>query len=340
MAERIIYARKLYDQELGYRKEEPRKAGRYIFISKRAIPYFPPLSTNIRNDYLFVNLIPPTSDRIVLTKYVYHNDRIVDQKPYGRDEFRLYLNSENDPNGDYFKPDDIVLIDKYTVKDEFVYRIYHFPVEEKSTEYKMIEQLIMKGQIKGGRHALIETAKLPFLELQKTYPFGDKVIPPEIIEDELGQPVEDELKSLKPLILPQEIMKQEFRFTNIIRERAFRDLLLYFYEYRCAIKGTGMKYKNLINLEAAHIIPGLYGGPAHPKNGIPMSRDLHWAFDLGFFTISKNYSVIIHDDVSEIPEMKAIDGSGILLPQDKRAWPSQFSLEWHQKNIFGIFSIK
>jgi len=336
--ERFLYARKLYDQELGYRK--PRKAGRYFFISKEAIPYFPPLSTQIRNDHLYVNIVPPTSNRIVLSKYVYHNDKIVDHKPYGRDEFRLYLNSENDPGGDYYKPGDIVVFDEYLVKDEVVYRIHYFPASKNAPEYKKIERLIEESEIKGGRHALVPTSELPFIKTPSESILGKIVIPSEIIEDELEEPVEDELKSLKPLLLPQDIIKQEFQFTNIIRENAFRDLLLYFYDNKCAVTGEAIRYRNLSNIEAAHIIPGLYGGPTHPKNGIPLSRDLHWAFDEGFFTLNKEYCVTVHEKAITNPILAAIDGRKILLPQDHRAWPSLHSIDWHKTNIFGIFYSK
>lgn len=339
MAERILYARKLYDQELGYRKGEPKQAGRYFFVSKQAISYFPPLSSKIRNDRLLINLIPPSSDRIVLTKYIYHNDKIVDKKPGGRDEFRLYLNSENDPDGDFFKPGDIVVLNKYRAKDELVYRAYYFPVSEKGDEYDQIEQMIEQSRIRGG-HALIPASKLPFIKLTGFPSLEEKVVPKDVAEEELEEPVEEELKSIQLQPLPIEVMMEEFKFTSIIRENAFRDLLLYFYDNKCAVTGTVIKYGNLINLQAAHIIPDLYGGPTHPKNGIPLSRDLHWAFDVGFFTINTDYMVAVHGKVLDVPLLKGINGKKILLPADERAWPSPYSLEWHNKNVFGIFSQK
>lgn len=338
MAERILYARKLYDQELGYRKGKPKQAGRYFFVSKQAISYFPPLSSKIRNDHLLINLIPPGSNKLVLSKYVYHNDKIVDKKPGGRDEFRIYLNSESDPDGDFFRPGDIVVLERYQAKGELFYRTHYFPVSKKGKEYDQIEQMIKQSKIRGG-HALIPASKLPFIKLQR-YPSLERVVPKDVAEDELKEPVEEELKAIQLQPLPMEVMMEEFKFTSIIRENAFRDLLLYFYDNKCAITGSVIKYGNLINLQAAHIIPDLYGGPAHPKNGIPLSRDLHWAFDEGFFTIDKDYTIIVHEKVLEVPTLKVIHGKKINLPADKRAWPSPYSLEWHMNNVFGIFTQK
>lgn len=330
MPEHMLYARKLYDQELGYRKGVPKKAGRYFYVSKDAIGFFPPLSTSVKNDHVIVNLIPPFTEKIVLTDYVYHNDKIVDQKPGGRNEFRLYLNSENDPGGDFFKPGDVVLLDGYKADGEIVYKVYHFPLSKKGAKYAAIDQFIRKSDMRG-LHALIPAAKMPFIKPEGPTLRHVKVIPVEVAEEVLKEP-------LQPL--PTEILQAEFEFTNIIRENVFRDLLLYFYDYQCAVTGTVIRYKDLMNLQAAHIIPEQYGGPTHPRNGLPLSRDLHWAFDMGFFTLSESYEVIVHKNVADNPSMQEIDGRRILLPEDKRAWPSLEAIKWHSDRVFGIFSSK
>jgi hypothetical protein len=38
--------------------------------------------------------------------------------------------------------------------------------------------------------------------------------------------------------------------------------------------------------------------------------------------------------------MQEIDGRRILLPEDKRAWPSLEAIKWHSDRVFGIFSSK
>lgn len=330
MANRVLYARKLYGQELGYRKGVPKQAGRYFFVSKDATNFFPPLSTLILNDHVIINVIPPFSDEIVLTNYVYHNSKIVEHISGGRNEFRLYLNSENDPGGDFFKSGDIVVLDKYRVNDEIAYKIHHFPVSIKGDNYTTIEKLLYASSI-NERHALILSSRLPFIELPEIIAPRRKRIPKEIVEEVLQEPL---------LPLPMEILVEEFKFTNLIRENSFRELLLFFYEERCAITRAAIKYRELINLQAAHIIPDHCGGPTHPKNGLILSRDLHWAFDNGFFTLDERYNIVVHDDVLNNDSMKNINGKRIFLPKDERAWPSEEALEWHRANVFGIFSKK
>lgn len=327
MSKEILYARKLYDQELGYRKGKPKKAGRYFFISKDCIAYFPPLSTLVKNDYVLIKIVPPHSQNAVLSNYIYHNDKITDKKPYGRDEYRLYLNSDTDPGRNFFRSGDIVVLYRYNIETESVYKIFHFPITKKDSHYRKIDQLIAESKIKGG-HALIEAAQVPFITLPKRIGLEKRIIPQEVMDDILSEP-------LQPL--PPEVMEDEFIFTRMIRENNFRDLVLFFYDYKCAVAGSVMRYKNLVNLEAAHIIPDTHGGPPHPKNGLSLSKDFHWAFDKGFFTIDEKYKVIIHNKVKSIPVLSEINGKNIFLPEDSRARPSKFALDWHRKHVFGIF---
>jgi predicted restriction endonuclease len=60
-------------------------------------------------------------------------------------------------------------------------------------------------------------------------------------------------------------------------------------------------------LQAAHIIPTELGGSDNPTNEIPLSRNLHWAFDRGFFTIDEDYTVKVHPSVLNIELLKNID---------------------------------
>lgn len=328
MAAEDVYIRKLNAQELGFRKGEPKKAGRYIYVSKEYLSFFPPLSTVIRNDHVIIDLIPPTLNHVVLTNFVYHNDKIVDNKPNGRDEFRVYLNEASDPGRNYFQPDDIIVIYRFeTESSKVVYRVYYFPAARKGEEYGLLEKLLKDKGIHES-HALLPISDIPFLKVNRNIDGSIVVVPEEVKEAVLEEEVS---------LIPEEEMKKEFEFTSLIRESAFRDLLLYFYDFRCAVTGTIIRYDSLNNLEAAHIIPDELRGPAHPKNGLPLSRDMHWAFDKGFFTVNDTYEIIVHEKVRDSEILSKVHGKKIILPEDSRARPSSFSLNWHKDNIFGIF---
>lgn len=132
------YIHKINSQELGYRNDEPGKAGRYIYVSKFCTGYFPALSEVVLNDHVILDVIPPHSDEVVLTNYVYHNSKhsdIEQKNGKGRDEYRIYLNSKNDPGRDYYKPDDIVVIVKIYDDEDIIYKILH--VRPDSGEFLM-----------------------------------------------------------------------------------------------------------------------------------------------------------------------------------------------------------
>lgn len=329
MSTEYVYIRKLNAQELGFRKGEPKKAGRYIYISKDYLSYFPALSTVIRNDHVIIDVIPPSLNQIVLTNFVYHNDKIIDKKPNGRDEFRLYLNEGNDPGRDYFQPEDIIAIHRFKMENgNVVYKMYLFPAAIKGDEYERLEKLLKDKGIYDS-HALLPISDMPFIALSRNIDSSTVVVPDDVKEAVLTEEIS---------LIPDEEMKKEFEFTNLIRESAFRDLLLYFYDFRCAVTGTIIRYDSLNNLEAAHIIPDELRGPAHPKNGLPLNRDMHWAFDKGFFTVNDKYEVIVHEKVKNNEILSKIHGKKIILPEDSRARPSSFSLNWHKDNIFGVFT--
>jgi len=332
MTETDAYVKKLYNQELGYRGGQPGKAGRYFFVSKNYTDYFPPLSKVVKNDFAIIKIMPPNSDKIVLAKYVYHNSKISEGKPHGRDEYRIYMNSDIDPDRDYFKRHDIIVIYKNVAADgnETFYKIYHFPAQKMSKEYKNLEQLLQSySSSRSVLHGRIPISNLPFIKPEELK-ISDKIsIPDSVREAALNAPFQ---------LITEDQMKREFVFTRHIRAGSFRDLTLFFYEYKCAVTGTYIQYKDLYNIEAAHIIPDSQKGPSHPKNGIALSRDMHWAFDKGFFSISPDYNIIIHEKVKSIPVLSSLDGKKIFLPSDERAWPSEISLNYHRKYIFGIFA--
>ena len=102
-------------------------------------------------------------------------------------------------------------------------------------------------------------------------------------------------------------------------------------------KNVFIDYKDLNNLEAAHIIARSAGGGSHPSNGMALERNLHWAFDKGFFTVTDDYKIEVHPEAMKVPYLKSKNGLGILTPEDSRSKPNKDSLKWHRENVFGIF---
>lgn len=327
----LTYIHKLNANELGYRGGKPGGAGRFFLIAKSCIGYFPPLSEVVLNDHVLLDVIPPFTDEVMLTKYVYHNSKYAtSDESEDRDEYRVYLNTENDPKSNYYKPDDIIVFVKIISKeseDNLIYKILCY--SPASTEYERLNALLVAGDARQGTHALVAMGELTFIEGLRKIRFGKKIIPKEIIEESFRELVEH-----APVI-----EEDKYDTTRVIRSRSFRDLILYFYEDKCAITGKNLviEYKDFKNLEAAHILARAAGGGSHPSNGMALERNLHWAFDKGFFTLTEEYVVEVHPEAMHLSYLKEKHGQKISIPQDSRSHPNKESIKWHREKVFGLF---
>lgn len=325
-----IYARILNAQELGFRNGLPHKAGRYLYVAKNATSFFPPLSSRILNDQVIIDVIPPDSDSVALTTFKYHNSKHVNNQSNGRDEFRIYLNLDNDADREYYEPGDIILVRPFEKNGEKMYKLFRFSQKTNASVYKKIFDLIYSKDTRNHSHAMLSYKELNFvnLEIPDAIDFTKRSAPEEVkkivFDEPIFQPRRDQL------------------IQKAVRDANFRDFVMLFYNYQCALTGEGMviSYGGLSNLEAAHIIGVASGGGNNPSNGIPLNRDLHWAFDNGFFTIDDEYRAVVHEKAMESKYMQGIHKRKLNLPEDSRALPNKDSISWHNKNVFGLFMRK
>ena len=334
-----IYIHKCYENELGYRKGIAKKAGRFLFINKKAILFFPHLSKLELNDNVLINILD-TNNNIISTSYTYHNNKTATNNiKETRDEYRLYITSELDIDRKLFKPDDIISFSKYLIDDEIFYKINLFPFQESSEQYNLLNLLLQdaKKGVRTVNHLLVDIDKVEFLRQNIDVSDEGKIFPTETI-DNITKNQENLFENL------EEIAKEDKHVpsdeTGLIKSNNFRDLILFAYIGKCAITGKSITYSSLSNLEAAHIMPQSHNGPDAIPNGLALSRDLHWAFDKGFFTIiffSNNYLVKVHEKVKDNEMMKEIDGLELFRPSDERFRLHINALEYHQKHIFGTF---
>jgi len=126
------------------------------------------------------------------------------------------------------------------------------------------------------------------------------------------------------------------------RDRAFKEVVLEQYAFTCAVTGTQYYSDQLVEAQAAHIIPRRINGSDDPRNGIALSRTAHWAFDQGMFTISDQYEIIVHHKAkhAKINNFPILDlhGQQIIKPEDDAFWPHKDAIEWHKAEIFNKFN--
>jgi putative restriction endonuclease len=115
---------------------------------------------------------------------------------------------------------------------------------------------------------------------------------------------------------------------------AFRIAVLDAYGRACAVTTE----HSLPVIEAAHIKPWGQGGDHEVRNGIPLRRDLHRLFDLGYVTIRPDHRLAVSSALREDYEngrtYYALDGRTILLPERSSDRPSREFLEWHGDEVF------
>ena len=113
------------------------------------------------------------------------------------------------------------------------------------------------------------------------------------------------------------------------------------YGYKCAVTGRVIRYKegniDLFNLEAAHIKPRAHEGTFLPCNGIALSRDMHFAFDKGFFTISDDYTIVVSEKIKDSWLYKEYNGHKIFIPVEPFFRPQPKFLQHHREKVFNTF---
>jgi putative restriction endonuclease len=95
------------------------------------------------------------------------------------------------------------------------------------------------------------------------------------------------------------------------REVAFARAVRGAYESTCAM--TGLKLINgggRCEIEAAHIKPVESDGPDSPRNGIALSRTIHWMFDRGILSIGEQGEILMAKRLVPSPVLRMLNPDG------------------------------
>jgi putative restriction endonuclease len=115
---------------------------------------------------------------------------------------------------------------------------------------------------------------------------------------------------------------------------SFRLAVLDAYGQACAVTTE----HSLPVLEASHIRPYAEGGPHEVSNGLPLRRDLHRLFDLGYVTVRPDRRFAVSPQLRERYANGRVyyelEGRQILTPPDPHDRPDRALLEWHNNVIF------
>jgi putative restriction endonuclease len=117
-------------------------------------------------------------------------------------------------------------------------------------------------------------------------------------------------------------------------QASFRLAVLDAYDKQCAVTTE----HSLPVLEAAHIRPWSAGGKHEVSNGVPLRRDLHRLFDLGYVTIRPDMRFAVsrrlRDDFANGRVYYELAGRQIRVPAAANERPNVGLLAWHEAEIF------
>jgi putative restriction endonuclease len=117
-------------------------------------------------------------------------------------------------------------------------------------------------------------------------------------------------------------------------QSSFRLAVLDAYGRQCAVTTE----HSLPVIDAAHIRPWAVGGTHAVPNGVPLRRDLHRLFDLGYITILPNMRLAVsrrlRDDYANGRAYYELDGRELKIPDREDLRPDSEVLSWHESEVF------
>lgn len=124
------------------------------------------------------------------------------------------------------------------------------------------------------------------------------------------------------------------------REARFRIQIVSAYNYTCALTGyrlTTITAGSIV--DAAHIHRFSDSRNNSPTNGIALSKNAHWQFDQGLWTISDDFRVVVSvgtfaEDCPAGRSLTECHGDQLSLPGDRSLWPDLRHIAWHRRHCF------
>lgn len=124
---------------------------------------------------------------------------------------------------------------------------------------------------------------------------------------------------------------------RIGREVRFRLTVVPAYDYTCALTGYRLVTIGAGSIvDAAHIHQFASSRNNDPRNGIALSKNAHWAFDQGLWSLTDDYRVVIarerfQEAGADPLLLVSYAGRKVTLPKDRTLWPDPKHLAWHRR---------
>ncbi len=158
--------------------------------------------------------------------------------------------------------------------------------------------------------------------------FADQFRIHEEKRDGAGLAAEPEADYGRPIF--QQVVARPFR------DQAFTQVVRRAYDSVCAMTGL-----NLVNgggrceIEAAHIKPVAANGPDSPRNGLALSRTVHWMFDRGLLSAEDGGKMLVAGRLVPPQARSFLNPDGMLRwPKDPFLRPHPQFLRYHRDSVY------
>lgn len=158
-----------------------------------------------------------------------------------------------------------------------------------------------------------------------------------LLQVDAFEELQERLRSLGGKVYQKEELEDEQN--SIVRDAAFRKIVVSTYDYRCAL--CGLQILNSLGqniVDGAHIKPFSQFYDDRINNGLSFCKNHHWAFDRFWFTLNDDYTILVADDLREhsphATPIKEFQNQSIILPAHEQYYPRQDALQWHRQTFF------
>ncbi len=144
---------------------------------------------------------------------------------------------------------------------------------------------------------------------------------------------------IKPTVPEVREYEEHYRASiQMGRDARFRiEVVVLAYKHTCALTGyrlTTLEMGSIV--DAAHIHAFSDSRSNDPRNGLALSKNAHWQFDRGLWSLNDDYQVLLNrekfiEDGAPGQRLADFEGRRIFLPSDSKYWPECTYLDWHRK---------
>jgi putative restriction endonuclease len=131
--------------------------------------------------------------------------------------------------------------------------------------------------------------------------------------------------------------RQKAATSRVVRDAAFARIIGNAYDRTCAMTGLRLcTEKGRVEIEAAHIRSVEENGPDSPRNGIALSRTIHWMFDRHWLAIGDEGEILVAKELVPDPVRNLLNPDmRIKRLDDARLTPHRSFVRFHRQKFTG-----